>query len=188
MPRASFGRKAGSPAKELIKPGGENVYPAEVEREIAAHPTIAEVVVFGVPDAQWGEAIKAVCVCKPGLTVTAQQIVDFVGGRSPATSAQNTWNSWVRCLKRQPARSIAPRSKGRRPGRHVARLESPLASNAGGGIGPQRFSFSKCKAASMAETLPDLARRGPQREHHRPFHSNEELRRNGAGLALRLAG
>ena len=36
---------------------------------------------FGVPDAQWGEAIKAVCVCKPGVTVTAQQIVDFVGGR-----------------------------------------------------------------------------------------------------------
>ena len=73
--------KGRSPAKELIKPGGENVYPAEVEREIAAHPTIAEVVVFGVPDAQWGEAIKAVCVCKPGVTVTAQQIVDFVGGR-----------------------------------------------------------------------------------------------------------
>jgi acyl-CoA synthetase (AMP-forming)/AMP-acid ligase II len=69
------------PAKELIKPGGENVYPAEVEREIAAHPAIAEVVVFGVPDAQWGEAIKAVCVCKPGPAVTAQEIIDFVGGR-----------------------------------------------------------------------------------------------------------
>ncbi len=69
------------PAKELIKPGGENVYPAEVEREIAAHPAIAEVVVFGVPDAQWGEAIKAVCVCKPEPAVTAQEIVDFVGGR-----------------------------------------------------------------------------------------------------------
>jgi acyl-CoA synthetase (AMP-forming)/AMP-acid ligase II len=73
--------KGRSPAKELIKPGGENVYPAEVEREIAAHPAIAEVVVFGVPDAQWGEAIKAVCTCKPGQTATAQQIIDFVGGR-----------------------------------------------------------------------------------------------------------
>ena len=58
--------KGRSPAKELIKPGGENVYPAEVEREIAAHPAIAEVVVIGVPDAQWGEAIKAVCSCKSG--------------------------------------------------------------------------------------------------------------------------
>jgi acyl-CoA synthetase (AMP-forming)/AMP-acid ligase II len=73
--------KGRSPAKELIKPGGENVYPAEVEREIAAHPAIDEVVVIGVPDAQWGEAIKAVCSCRSGQTATAQEIIDFVGGR-----------------------------------------------------------------------------------------------------------
>jgi acyl-CoA synthetase (AMP-forming)/AMP-acid ligase II len=73
--------KGRSPAKELIKPGGENVYPAEVEREIAAHPAIEEVVVIGVADAQWGEAIKAVCRCKSGQTATAQEIIDFVGGR-----------------------------------------------------------------------------------------------------------
>jgi acyl-CoA synthetase (AMP-forming)/AMP-acid ligase II len=73
--------KGRSPAKELIKPGGENVYPAEVEREIAAHPCIAEVVVLGVPDAQWGEAIKAVCTFKAGQSATAQQVIDFVGGR-----------------------------------------------------------------------------------------------------------
>jgi acyl-CoA synthetase (AMP-forming)/AMP-acid ligase II len=73
--------KGRSPAKELIKPGGENVYPAEVEREIAAHAAIAEVVVIGVPDAQWGEAIKAVCSFKSGQTATAQEIIDFVGGR-----------------------------------------------------------------------------------------------------------
>jgi long-chain acyl-CoA synthetase len=73
--------KGRSPAKELIKPGGENVYPAEVEREIAAHPAIAEVVVFGVPDPQWGEAIKAVCTCKAGHSVTAQEVIDFVGAR-----------------------------------------------------------------------------------------------------------
>jgi acyl-CoA synthetase (AMP-forming)/AMP-acid ligase II len=73
--------KGRSPAKELIKPGGENVYPAEVEREIAAHPAIAEVVVLGVPDAQWGEAIKAVCTFKSGQTATAQQVIDFVGTR-----------------------------------------------------------------------------------------------------------
>lgn len=73
--------KGRSPAKELIKPGGENVYPAEVEKVIAAHPAIAEVVVIGVPDAQWGEAIKAVCVCKPGETATAQAVIDFVAER-----------------------------------------------------------------------------------------------------------
>jgi acyl-CoA synthetase (AMP-forming)/AMP-acid ligase II len=73
--------KGRSPAKELIKPGGENVYPAEVENAIAAHPAIAEVVVFGVPDAQWGEAIKAVCSCKPAQIATAQDVIDFVGAR-----------------------------------------------------------------------------------------------------------
>ena len=70
-----------APAKELIKPGGENVYPAEVERVILKHPAIAEVVVLGVADAQWGEAVKAVCVCKPGRSVGAQELIEFVGQR-----------------------------------------------------------------------------------------------------------
>lgn len=70
-----------SPAKELIKPGGENVYPAEVERTISEHPAIADVAVIGVPDAHWGEAIKAVCVCRPGAAVSAAALIDFVGGR-----------------------------------------------------------------------------------------------------------
>ena len=70
-----------SPAKELIKPGGENVYPAEVERTLREHEAIAEVAVIGVPDAQWGEAVKAVCVCRPDKSVTAAALIDFVGGR-----------------------------------------------------------------------------------------------------------
>ena len=37
--------------------------------------------VIGVPDAQWGEAVKAVCRCKSGQTATAQEIIDFVGAR-----------------------------------------------------------------------------------------------------------
>ncbi len=70
-----------SPAKELIKPGGENVYPAEVEKALLEHPAIAEAVVFGVPDAQWGEAIKAVCVCRAGQAVAAAELIEFVGTR-----------------------------------------------------------------------------------------------------------
>ena len=70
-----------TPAKELIKPGGENVYPAEVEKALLEHPAVAEAVVFGVPDAQWGEAIKAVCVCRAGQTVAAAELIEFVGNR-----------------------------------------------------------------------------------------------------------
>ena len=70
-----------SPAKELIKPGGENVYPAEVERALLEHPAVAEAVVFGVRDAQWGEAIKAVCVLHAGRSVEAADLIEFVGTR-----------------------------------------------------------------------------------------------------------
>ena len=71
-----------SPAKELIKPGGENVYPAEVERALREHPAIAEAVVFGVADAEWGEAVRAVCVCRPGAEAPDErELIEFVGAR-----------------------------------------------------------------------------------------------------------
>jgi long-chain acyl-CoA synthetase len=70
-----------SPAKELIKPGGENVYPAEVEKAIGEHAAIAEVSVIGVPDPQWGEAVKAVCVCRPGESVMALDLAEFVASK-----------------------------------------------------------------------------------------------------------
>ncbi len=72
------GRKA---EKELIKPGGENVYPAEVEKVILLHPAVARTVVIGVPDPKWKEGIKAVCQLHPGESLTAKELIDFVGER-----------------------------------------------------------------------------------------------------------
>jgi acyl-CoA synthetase (AMP-forming)/AMP-acid ligase II len=72
------GRK---PEKELIKPGGENVYPAEVEKAILEHPLVEETVVFGVPDPKWKEGIKAVCVLKPGEHLDERELIEFVGER-----------------------------------------------------------------------------------------------------------
>jgi long-chain acyl-CoA synthetase len=72
------GRK---PEKELIKPGGENVYPAEVEKVIREHPAVEQTVVFGVPDPKWKEGIKAVCVTSPGQSVAAADLIAFVGDR-----------------------------------------------------------------------------------------------------------
>ena len=72
------GRKA---EKELIKPGGENVYPAEVEKVILENPAVEKTIVFGVPDPKWKEGIKAVCILKTGRQLNAQQLISFVGRR-----------------------------------------------------------------------------------------------------------
>jgi acyl-CoA synthetase (AMP-forming)/AMP-acid ligase II len=69
------------PEKELIKPGGENVYPVEVEKVILEHPAVEMTVVFGVPDAKWKEGIKAVCLLKPGARLAAEELIEFVGQR-----------------------------------------------------------------------------------------------------------
>jgi acyl-CoA synthetase (AMP-forming)/AMP-acid ligase II len=69
------------PEKELIKPGGENVYPAEVETVILQMDGVSGVCVFGVPDTRWGEAIKAVVEVTAAARYTAQEVTDFVGGR-----------------------------------------------------------------------------------------------------------
>lgn len=68
-----------SAEKELIKPGGENVYPAEVEKVILQHPAVEKVVVFGVPDPKWKEGIKAVCQLKTGQSLEGRKLIEFVG-------------------------------------------------------------------------------------------------------------
>ena len=63
--------------KELIKPGGYQVWPREVEEAIIAHPKVLEVGVAGIPDPYRGETVKAWVVVKPGETLTEAEIKDF---------------------------------------------------------------------------------------------------------------
>jgi len=62
-------------AKDMIISGGENVYPREIEEIIIQHPAVREVAVVGVPDPTWGEAVKAVVAVKPGMSLTAAEII-----------------------------------------------------------------------------------------------------------------
>jgi long-chain acyl-CoA synthetase len=70
--------------KELIKPGGFQVWPREVEEAIAAHPKVLEVGVAGIPDPYRGETVKAWIVLKPGETATADEIKAFCKERLAA--------------------------------------------------------------------------------------------------------
>jgi acyl-CoA synthetase (AMP-forming)/AMP-acid ligase II len=69
------------PEKELIKPGGENVYPAEVETVVLQMDGVSGVCVYGIPDARWGEAIKAVVEVAPPGRYSAEDVRNFVGAR-----------------------------------------------------------------------------------------------------------
>lgn len=60
--------------KDMIITGGENVYATDVEAVLTAHPDIHEAAVIGMPDPQWGEAVKAVAVTVAGGSVDANDL------------------------------------------------------------------------------------------------------------------
>jgi long-chain acyl-CoA synthetase len=67
--------------KDMIISGGENVYSVEVENLISQHPAVLEVAAIGVPDAQWGEAVKAVVVLRDNASASADEIIGFCRGK-----------------------------------------------------------------------------------------------------------
>jgi acyl-CoA synthetase (AMP-forming)/AMP-acid ligase II len=62
--------------KDLLMSGGENIYPAEVENAIMAHPDVLEVAVIGVPSERWGETPRAVVVLRPGRTLSESDVIE----------------------------------------------------------------------------------------------------------------
>jgi long-chain acyl-CoA synthetase len=61
--------------KDMIVTGGENVYSGEVEAVIVTHQAVREAAVFGIPDPKWGELVAACVVVKPGMKMTADELV-----------------------------------------------------------------------------------------------------------------
>ncbi|MNJ11487.1 Long-chain-fatty-acid--CoA ligase [compost metagenome] len=61
--------------KDMIVSGGENIFTAEVENAITHHPAVAQSAVIGIPCDKWGETVHAVIVCKPGVSVSEQEVI-----------------------------------------------------------------------------------------------------------------
>ena len=67
--------------KDIIVSGGENISSLEIEKAIAAHPSVYEAAVIPIPDEKWGEAPKALVVLRPGLTTTETELLAFCRSR-----------------------------------------------------------------------------------------------------------
>ncbi|MGW0610914.1 o-succinylbenzoate--CoA ligase [Streptomyces sp. NPDC002788] len=67
--------------KDMIISGGENIYPAEIEDRLLAHPDIVECAVIGVPDDKWGEVPHAVVVPREGAALDPDEVLASLAGR-----------------------------------------------------------------------------------------------------------
>ncbi|MHB1129647.1 MAG: long-chain-fatty-acid--CoA ligase [Ilumatobacteraceae bacterium] len=104
--------------KDMIVSGGENIYPAEVENVLMAHPAITDVAVIGVPDEKWGEVPMAIVVRKKDVSVSEREILDFARAKLAGFKCPKSV-VWADALPRNPSGKIlkkdlrAPYWKGR---------------------------------------------------------------------------
>jgi len=94
--------------KDMIISGGENIYPAEVENALFAHPGVADAAVIGVPDDKWGEAVKAVIVRAPGADPTPEELTAFVRERIAGYKTPRSYD-FTDALPRNPTGKILKR-------------------------------------------------------------------------------
>ncbi|MCP4694608.1 MAG: long-chain fatty acid--CoA ligase [Desulfobacterales bacterium] len=89
-------------AKDMYISGGENVYPAEVERVLRRHPGIEDAAIVGTPDAEWGEVGRAFVAPKPGVDLDVEEVLDFCRGRL----ARYKWPRKVHFMKELPRTAL----------------------------------------------------------------------------------
>jgi acyl-CoA synthetase (AMP-forming)/AMP-acid ligase II len=91
--------------KDMIISGGFNVYPSEIEQVIWAHPAVQDCAVIGVPDEQWGEAVKAVVELNAGQSVDAAELVALCKQKLGSVKAPKSVD-FVDALPRSPVGKV----------------------------------------------------------------------------------
>ncbi len=104
--------------KDTIIVAGENVYPAEVENAVCAHPAVVEAAVVGVPHPHWGEAVHCFVVSPAG--VTPRELTLFLRGRLAGFKLPASYET-VDALPRNPSGKILRRELRERFWRHLDR-------------------------------------------------------------------
>ena len=91
--------------KDMIVSGGENVYPAEVENVLMAHPAVADAAVIGVPHEKWGETAKAMIVRAANVEVSEEELIGYCRQRLAKYKCPTTVE-WVETLPRNPSGKV----------------------------------------------------------------------------------
>lgn len=94
--------------KDMIISGEENIYPAEIEQVLYSHPKILEAAVIGVPDEKWGESVKAVVVCKPGESLTEEEVISYCK-QHLASFKKPKFVTFIDELPRNPSQKVLKR-------------------------------------------------------------------------------
>ena len=107
-------------AKDMIITGGFNVYSAEVEQVLLAHPAVQDCAVIGLPDEKWGERVTAVIQLRPGRAVTADDVRAFVKERLGSVKAPKQVEVWPDLPRSKVGKVLKPEIKSR-----LRRAETP---------------------------------------------------------------
>ena len=100
-------------AKDMIITGGFNVYSAEVEQVLLAHPAVQDCAVIGLPDGKWGERVTAVLQLRPGHAVAADDLRAFVRERLGGVKAPKQVEVWPDLPRSKVGKVLKPEIKAR---------------------------------------------------------------------------
>jgi acyl-CoA synthetase (AMP-forming)/AMP-acid ligase II len=106
--------------KDMIITGGFNVYPSEVEQVLWGHPAVQDCAVIGVPDAQWGEAVKAVVELNAGQRVGADELIALCRDRLGPVKAPKSVEI-VDALPRSPVGKVLKKDLRAKYWQHTGR-------------------------------------------------------------------